>query len=172
VRGGSSATALVRAVTTAVGDVNPRFSVRYTTLAAQVDASLARERLLATLSGVFGALALALAVIGLYGTMSYTLARRRRELGVRIALGAARARVMRLVLAEVGRLVAAGLALGGAAALLATRWVAPFLFGLTPVDPPTWTLAIVTLAAAALAAGALPAWRAAAVDPVQAIRAD
>ena len=135
-----------RAVTRVLAQLNPTFSITYTTLSAQVDASLARERLLATLSAFFGALALLLAVIGLYGTMSYTLAQRRKEIGVRIALGAARSRVMRLVLGEVGRLVAAGVVIGGAIAYLATRWVTPFLFGVSPLDPMTWALATATLA--------------------------
>jgi ABC-type antimicrobial peptide transport system permease subunit len=104
--------------------------------------------------------------------MSYTLAQRRKEIGVRIALGAARSRVVGLVLGEVGRLLALGVVIGGALAYLSTRWVAPFLFGVTPVDPATWVIATMTLAAAALAAGAVPAWRAATADPMLAIRTD
>jgi predicted lysophospholipase L1 biosynthesis ABC-type transport system permease subunit len=169
---GPGASALTPLVTAAIADVNPRVSLSYRTLSAQVNASLARERLLATLSAFFGALALILAVIGLYGTMSYTLAQRRKEIGVRIALGAARSRVVRLVLGEVGRLLALGVTVGGAMAYLCTRWVSPFLFGVTPIDPPTWALATMTLAAAAIAAGAVPAWRAATSDPMTAIRTD
>jgi predicted permease len=169
---GSDAAALTPLVTAAIGELDPRVSLAYTTLAAQVNGSLARERLLAPHSAFVGALALLLAVIGLYGTMSYTLAQRRKEIGVRIALGAARARVMRLVLGEVGRLLAVGVVIGGVMAYLSTRWVAPFLFGVTPVDPVTWVLATMTLAGAALAAGAVPAWRAATADPMVAIRTD
>ena len=172
VRALGSTTPLIPVVTAALAQVNPTLSLTYTTLSAQVNASLARERLLATLSGFFGALALLLAVVGLYGTMSYTLAQRRKEIGVRIALGAARAQVVRLVLGEVGRLVAAGIVIGGVVAYLATRWVTPFLFGVSPVDPMTWVLAAATLAGAALAAGALPAWRAAKSDPMSALRMD
>ncbi|MBV9880620.1 MAG: ABC transporter permease [Gemmatirosa sp.] len=169
-RGAGPATALVPTVTAAMAAMDPRLSLRYTTLAAQVGASLARERLLATLSGFFGALALLLAMVGLYGTMAYTLAQRRREIGVRLALGAARGRVMRLVLGEVGRLVALGVVLGAAGAAAAARLMAPFLFGLSPADPATWALSAAVLSAVALAAGALPAWRAATLDPVSAIR--
>ncbi|MEO8561324.1 MAG: ABC transporter permease [bacterium] len=171
-RGPGAATSLIPAVTASIGAVNPTLSLAYTTLSAQVDASLARERLLATLSAFFGVLALLLAVIGLYGTMSYMLAQRRKEIGVRIALGATRSRVMRLVLGEVGRMLAVGVMIGGGAAYLATRWVAPFLFGVSPIDPTTWIVATATLAGAALAAGALPAWRAATADPMVAIRTD
>jgi len=172
VKGPGAAATLIPLVTRAIADVNPRLSLSYTTLSAQVDASIARERMLATLSTFFGVLALVLAVIGLYGTMSYTLAQRRKEIGVRIALGAARTRVVRLVLGEIGRMLALGVATGSALAYLSMKWIAPFLFGVTPMHPATWLLATTTLAAAALAAGALPAWRAATSDPMLAIRSD
>ena len=171
-RGRGAANSLVRTVTGAVGEVNGSFSIRYRTLAAQMDASLARERLLAMLSGLFGGLALLLAVVGLYGTMAYSVARRRNEIGIRIALGAARTRVMRLVLGEAGRLVGAGLLLGGAVALATTRWISPFLFGLTPADPATWAISALALAGVSVAACALPAWRAARLDPDAVLRAE
>ncbi|HEX7239934.1 MAG TPA: ABC transporter permease, partial [Longimicrobiaceae bacterium] len=139
-RGRGTASSLIPAVTAVVGEVNGSISIRYRTLQAQMDASLARERLLAMLSSLFGGLALLLAVVGLYGTMAYSVARRRNELGIRIALGAAGTRVMRLVLGEGVWLVGAGLLLGSAVALAATRRVAPFLFGLTPADPATWAI--------------------------------
>jgi putative ABC transport system permease protein len=162
--------ALAPAVTAAVGGIDRGVSLRYATLREQVDGSLTQERLLATLSGFFGGLALLLAAVGLYGTMAYSVARRRGEIGIRIALGAARARVVRLVLGEVGRMLLAGVALGMLAAAVMVRRVAPFLFGLAPSDPATWALSALTLAAAAAAAGALPAWRAARVDPMDSLR--
>jgi predicted permease len=171
-RGYGPAGSLVPTVTRVLGRVNGNISLRFTPLQAQLDASLARERLLATLSGFFGGLALLLAVVGLYGTMAYSVAQRRGEIGIRIALGAARARVMRLVLGEAGRLVLAGLVLGAVGALAATRWVESFLFGLTPSDPATWAWSAATLAAVAVAACALPAWRAARMDPSAALRAE
>ncbi len=171
-RGRGTASSLIPAVTAAVGEVNGSISIRYKTLQAQMDASLARERLLATLSSLFGGLALLLAVVGLYGTMAYSVARRRNELGIRLALGAAGARVMRLVLGEGVWLVGAGLVLGGAVALAATRRVAPFLFGLTPADPATWAISALALAAVSVAACALPAWRAARLDPNAVLRAE
>jgi ABC-type antimicrobial peptide transport system permease subunit len=171
-RGRGAASSLIRTVTGAVGEMNGSFSIRYRTLEAQMDASLVRERMLAMLSGLFGGLALLLAVVGLYGTMSYSVARRRNEIGIRIALGAARTRVMRLVLGEAGRLVGAGLLVGGAVALVTTRWIAPFLFGLTPADPATWAISALALAAVSVAACALPAWRAARLDPNAVLRVE
>lgn len=171
-RGRGAASSLIRTVTAALGEVNGNFSIRYRTLEAQMDASLARERLLAMLSGLFGGLALLLAVVGLYGTMAYSVARRRNEIGIRLALGAAQPRVMRLVLGEAGRLVGAGLLLGGAVALATTRWIAPFLFGLSPADPATWAISALALAGVSVAACALPAWRAARLDPNAVLRAE
>ncbi len=152
-----------------MGGINRGISLRYATLSEQVDGSLPRERLLATLSGFFGGLALLLAAVGLYGTMAYSVARRRNEIGIRIALGAARARVIRLVLGEVGRMVVVGVALGGArgargalggALPLRRRRLRPGHLGaLRPHPGP-----------AAPAAGALPAWRAAQLDPMESLR--
>jgi putative ABC transport system permease protein len=169
-RAAGPARTLIPEVTASIGQFNRDLSLHYSTLSELVSGSLARERLLATLSGFFGALALLLAVVGLYGTMAYAVARRRNEIGIRIALGAARARVIRMVLGEVGRLVIAGVLLGAAVAAIATRWLGPFLFGVAASDPTTWTLSALTLAAAALTAGAFPAWRAAQMDPATSLR--
>jgi ABC-type antimicrobial peptide transport system permease subunit len=133
-------------------------------------ASLTRDRLLASLSGFFGALGLLLAVVGLYGTLSYSVARRRNEIGIRIALGAAQRRVMQLVLTEVARMVIVGVALGAVIAVMSTRLVTSLLYGLSPSDPATMIASVVVLAAVALGAGALPAWRASRVDPITALR--
>ncbi|HKG91069.1 MAG TPA: ABC transporter permease, partial [Gemmatimonadaceae bacterium] len=167
---GTPAAALVPAVKAVVAQADPRISLEFTTLAGQLAASLTRERLLATLSGFFGALALLLAVVGLYGTMAYGVARRRTEIGIRLALGAAPARVLRMVLGEAGVLVASGVALGALGALAASRLLASFLFGVTPKDPTTLALSALTLAAAAAAAAAVPAWRAARLDPMVPLR--
>jgi ABC-type antimicrobial peptide transport system permease subunit len=124
------------------------------------------------LSGFFAGLALLLAAIGLYGIISYTVARRRNEIGVRIALGAARTRIIRMVLGDVGGLVGAGLAIGVLLSLAATRLVSTFLYGIQPNDPATLALSALTLAGVAIGAAMLPACRAASVDPMVALRCE
>src|SRR5262249_33668030 len=133
-------------------------------------ASLTRERLLATLSGFFGGLALLLATIGLYGVMSYNVARRRNEIGIRMALGAEGAMVLRMVLREVGLLVGAGVVGGLGATLAATRLIESFVYGRTVRDPLTLAMAAALLGAVALLAGYVPARRAAHMDPMAALR--
>jgi putative ABC transport system permease protein len=169
-RANGPAASLIPGVKAAVDEVNHDITLQFRTLALQVDESLGRERLLATLSGFFGALALALAVIGLYGVMSYNVARRRNEIGIRMALGAEQARVLRMVLGEVAILIVAGLALGLAAAVSSTRLLASFLYRLEPNDPTTLVTACVVLAVSAVVAGLLPARRAAKLDPMTALR--
>jgi predicted permease len=161
---------LITGVKSAMASISPTASLQFTTLSDQVARSLSRDRLLATLATFFGGLALLLALIGLYGTMAYNVARRQNEIGIRIALGAARARVVRMVIGEVGVVVVAGLGLGVGLALAATRLVASFLFGLTASDPVTWIGSAGVLLGVALLAGAAPAWRAARMNPMTALR--
>ena len=163
-------TNLLPAVKSAMGEFNRDVSLEFTTFSTQVDESLVRERLLATLSGFFGALALLLATIGLYGVMSYNVARRRNEIGIRMALGAEQSRVLRMVLGEVSLLIFIGLVAGLAATLATTRYLSSFLYGLSPNDP--WTLgsAAAVLAMVAIFAGYLPARRASRLDPMTALR--
>jgi ABC-type antimicrobial peptide transport system permease subunit len=142
----------------------------YRTLARQIAGSLQRERMLAVLSGLFGALALALAMLGLYGVMSYAVARRRGELGVRIALGAGSGSVVRMILGEVATVVGVGLLIGVVAAVGLTRLVTSLLYSIEPGDPVVYLGAAAILGAVALGAGLIPAWRAARVDPLEAIR--
>jgi ABC-type antimicrobial peptide transport system permease subunit len=130
------------------------------------------QRLLATLSAVFGLLALLLASIGLYGVMAYSVARRTNEVGIRMALGADRQRVIGIIVRETMTLVGGGVLAGVAAAWAATRLIASTLFGLTAMDPLTLAVAISVMTAVALLAGYVPARRAAAVDPVIALRQD
>jgi putative ABC transport system permease protein len=163
-------TSVVSAVKSAIAEVNRDVSLQFKSLAVQVDESLARERLLATLCGFFGALALLLAMIGLYGVMSYNVARRRNEIGIRMALGAEQSRVLRMVLREVAILIAAGLAIGLGAAIGTTRFVESFLYGMKPNDPWTLCSAAIVLALVAAIAGFLPARRASRLDPMTALR--
>jgi ABC-type antimicrobial peptide transport system permease subunit len=139
-------------------------------MADDVAASLTRPRLLAILSGFFGVVALLLAMIGLYGTLSYRVTSRRAEIGVRLALGAARGRVLGMVLSEVGGLIVIGVGIGIALTLAGTRLLASFLFGVTATDPITVAGSTAVLSFVALAAGALPAWHAARLDPMETLR--
>jgi len=141
-----------------------------TTLAQRVDGTVVRERMLAELSGVFGVLALVLACVGLYGTMSYAVARRTSEIGIRMALGARRREMLWMVLRETVLLVAMGVAIGLPAALAATRLLQDYLFELKATDPATIAAAAMMLVAIAVLAGYLPAKRAARVDPMTALR--
>jgi ABC-type antimicrobial peptide transport system permease subunit len=135
-----------------------------------VDKTLVHERIIAWLSAFFGALAVALACIGLYGVMSYTAARRTGEIGVRLALGATRANVLGMVLRESLLLVAMGIALGVPATLAATRGVESLLFGIRASDPATIGGAALLMVAVGIASAYLPARRASCVDPLVALR--
>jgi putative ABC transport system permease protein len=132
--------------------------------------SIRRPRLLAELVGAFAGLALLLAVIGVYGVLSYVVARRHHEIGIRLALGAQRRDVVGLVMRETMLLVGIGVIIGLGAALASTRLIANLLYGLTPNDPLTIALAGMLLLAVAALAGYLPARRAARVDPMVALR--
>jgi putative ABC transport system permease protein len=162
--------ALVASVKSAIIDISPNVSFEFNTLAAQVDKSITRERLLADLSGFFGALALLLATVGLYGVMSYTASKRRGEIGVRLALGAERSNVLRGILREAYVLIAGGLLIGVSAWFAATRFIGSFLYGVTASDPVTLGIAAGLLATAAIMAGYIPARRASRLDPMIALR--
>ncbi|HTX33992.1 MAG TPA: ABC transporter permease [Bryobacteraceae bacterium] len=162
--------ALIPPVKSAIAQLNRGVSIEFTSLAAKVGQSLARERLLALLSGFFGGLALLLAAIGLYGLMSYTIARRRNEIGIRMALGAGPARLLAMVLREVAVLIAAGLTLGLLLCMAMTRLITSLLYGVQPNDPPMLALAAAALGATAALAGYLPARRASRMDPMAALR--
>ncbi|MGH7668895.1 MAG: ABC transporter permease, partial [Gemmatimonadaceae bacterium] len=170
IRGNGTPASLIPAVKTAAARLSPSISLEFTTLDEQISRSVARPRLLAVLSGFFGALALLLAVIGLYGTISYTVTRRRNEIGIRMALGAAGGRVLGMIVGEAGRLVAIGLAAGVLLSLATTRFVSSFLFDVTPTDPTLLLLSALVLGAVAMGAALLPAWRASGVDPMDALR--
>jgi ABC-type antimicrobial peptide transport system permease subunit len=161
---------LTAGVKRAVGEVSPQSTINFQVLREQVQNSLMRERLMATLSGFFGLLALVLACVGLYGIMSYGVASRTNEIGIRMALGAPPRGVRLMVLRESLLLVLVGIAFGLPAALTAPRLVSAFLFGLTPSDPLSICLAALAMCVVALAAGYIPARRASRVDPMVALR--
>jgi len=164
---------MTTAIQKAVQSVEPRlpiFAVK--TQEAQIAELVTQERLFASLSSFFGLLALILVAIGLYGVMSYTVARRTHEIGVRMALGAQAADALRLVMRETLWLALTGVALGVPAALAAMRWIESQLFGLTPHDPMTITMVTLLLMAVMAIAGYLPARKAARVDPLVALRCD
>ncbi|HTT62737.1 MAG TPA: FtsX-like permease family protein, partial [Bryobacteraceae bacterium] len=139
-------------------------------LKTQILERLLPERLMATLSGFFGFLAAVLATVGLYGVMSYVVVRRSNEIGIRMALGAGRSEVIRMILREALVLTGAGLLAGTALTLAAGRAIAAMLFHLRPYDARTIALAAGSLALVALAASLAPAWRAAKLDPMAALR--
>ena len=140
------------------------------TLSGVVAGSLFAARMGAVLLAVFGSLALLLAAIGLYGVMSYTVSRRTREIGIRMALGAATGNVLRLVLKEGMSLVGSGVAVGLIVAAAVTRLLASFLYGVSPLDAATFIAIPMVLALVAFLASYLPARRAAKVDPMIALR--
>jgi predicted permease len=155
---------LLRAFDSRLAPWDPR------TLTEQVDESLYQEKLVSTLSGFFGVLALVLACIGLYGTMAYAIARRINEIGVRMALGAQRSQVLQMVLREALMLAVIGVAIGLPAAWAATRSIGGMLYGLKPTDPATILAATLLMTSVAVFAGYLPARRAARLDPMVALR--
>jgi putative ABC transport system permease protein len=171
VRAATGAPALLSAgVASVLTSVNRNLAFSFRPLAEDVDATLVQERLVAAVSGFFGALALLLAGLGLYGVTSYAVTRQRREIGIRLALGASPPHVVRQVLARVAIMVVTGLAIGTAVSVWATRFIATLLFGLEPRDPITFGGSALTLAAVGLLAGIIPALGAASIDPAQTLR--
>ncbi len=140
------------------------------TLEKQMEDSLVTERLVASLSSVFGVLATLLASIGLYGVMAYTVARRTREIGIRMAIGAGKGDVLSLVMREVFLLLAIGMAIALPASWLLSQYVRSQLYGVDPVDPLSVTSAVIAITAVALLAGYVPARRATQIDPMRALR--
>ena len=167
---GMSAGSVVPAIKEAIMQSAPEAIIDFGMLQTQLRDSLLRERLMATLSGFFGLLAVVLATIGLYGVISYTVARRTNEIGIRVALGAQRGDVLAMIMREAGTMLLIGLAVGAVLTLIVARAAASMLYGLKPHDPLTLTLAIVALTLVAAVASFLPAHRAARLDPMAALR--
>jgi len=140
------------------------------TQAAEIQQAVSQEIMFARLCSGFAMLALAIACVGLYGTISYSVARRTGEIGIRMALGAQRVGVVWMVLREVLGLAAVGLTIGASTALATSKFVESFLYGIRHNDPRALTVAVVTLVGAALLAGYVPALKASRIDPMTAIR--
>lgn len=161
---------LISSIESRASELNPAMVLRFGVLKAEIREGLLRERLMATLSAFFGGLATVLAMVGLYGIVSYLVMKRRSEIGLRMALGASRADILLMVLREAMTLLGIGLAAGTALSLLLANAAASMLYGLKPRDPLTLAAAIVAMTLVALAASLLPAHRAATVDPMTVLR--
>ena len=172
IRAAGSLAGVATAVETVMRARLPGVPVATRSFTAQVESSIRREILMARLASFFGALALALGAVGLYGLLGYLVTQRTGEIGIRMALGARRGQVIRMVLGGGLRLVAIGLALGLPLVAGIARLVAGLLFDLSPTDAPTIAAAVAVLTATALAAGLLPARRASRVDPMTALRCE
>ena len=161
---------LVRSITEALRAADRDLVFSFRTMADQINASLVQDQLIALLSGFFGALALLLAGLGLYGMTAYAVACRRGEIGIRMALGSTRARTMRFVVSRAAGAVLAGIAIGVGLSLWASRFVTTLVFGVEPRDLTTLAIAALTLTVLAIAATSLPAFRASRLDPASVLR--
>ena len=170
VRSTATAAQSIGAIGGTLNAIDPKITVRYSRLSTQVSEALLQERLMARLAVLFGIVALSLAVVGLYGLVSYSVATRRAEIGMRVALGATRSGILVMILGDVGRMMIAGVAAGSALALLASRGVGSLLFELAPTDLTTLAMAGAALLLTGLIAALLPARRAAGTDPLSALR--
>jgi predicted permease len=163
-------TSLIGSLKETIGNVNPGIDLDFKVMKTRIHESLLQDQLMATLSGFFGFLAALLAAIGLYGVISYMVVQRTKEIGIRMAIGAERMDVLRLILREAGMLTIAGLVIGSGLALGSAQAAKSLLYGLKPRDPITLLAAVVLLSAVAAFASFLPAYRASKLDPLIALR--
>lgn len=170
VRSNEAPASLILSLKDTAAKSSPEIVLNFSILRTSIVQKLTREQLMATLSGVYGALATVLAMVGVYGIISYMVIRRSSEMGLRIAFGAKRRSVVGIVLREAAGLVAGGLVVGTGVAIACATTVRTLLYGIKPVDPMTLIVAAGGLLTVALAASLLPAIRAASVDPIQALR--
>jgi ABC-type antimicrobial peptide transport system permease subunit len=157
-------------VARAVAGAHPAIAFELQTMSRQVRNALLRERLMAALSGGFAVLAVVLAAVGLYGLLAYGVARRRTEIGIRLALGSTRAGIVRMVVRELALLVPLGVGAGLGLAIWSGRAAGALLYGLQPSDPWTLALGVVALITVAVLASVIPAVRAARLEPTVALR--
>ncbi|HVZ47763.1 MAG TPA: ADOP family duplicated permease [Gemmatimonadaceae bacterium] len=172
VRTTGSVTAIASVVRNAMRAVDPDVAIEAAPLQDIVSRSVNERRFTMIVLGTFAAVALLLAIAGVYAVISYAVAQRRREIGIRLALGATRGRVRTMVLGSAAAAIAPGLLLGAAGAIAAARALATLVYGVSPSDPPSLALALAALGVAGLLSGLLPAVRATRVDPLLAIRMD
>ena len=165
IRTASQPLAVTRAAEAVITGINKSISLKFNTLEEQVGDSLRKDQLLATLSGFFGGLALLLAMIGLYGVLAYMVTQRRKEIGIRMALGAGKNSILRLIMRDVSILLLAGVIVGVGISLWATHFMQKMLYELNPRDAKTIIFSVIVLSVVALLAGYLPARRAARLDP-------
>ena len=170
IRSGIGMAGMLPPLRDAVMGVNPEIDLQFKVLRTQIRESLVQDELMATLCGFFGGLAILLAGIGLYGVISYTVAQRTNEIGIRMALGSQPSGIVHLIVREVSVVIAIGVAAGVALTLAGSKTASSLLFGLKPRDPVTIAAAVLILAAIGLVASAIPARRAARLDPMQALR--
>jgi ABC-type antimicrobial peptide transport system permease subunit len=172
IRSSETLFSLIPSLKNAAANNSPEIVAGFSLLRASIREHLGRERLMAALSGFYGALAITLSAIGLYGVMSYSVARRTGEIGIRITVGASKGRILVMIVREAFILLGLGLAFGMVFVIVAGRSVQSFLFGMKPTDPVTVFSAIAGMTLVALGASFLPAHRAASVDPMQALRSE
>jgi putative ABC transport system permease protein len=170
IRSSLSLTSLIASLKHTIADVNPGIDLEFTVLQTRIHNSLLQDELMATLSGFFGFLAALLAAIGLYGVISYMVVQRTKEIGIRMAIGAERMDVVKMILREAGMLTVAGLVIGTGLALGSAQAAKSLLYGLKPRDPLTLVMAVILLSAVATLASLLPAHRASKLDPLTALR--
>ena len=161
---------LTRSIEAAIREVDPALSLEFNPLADRVSAAMTRERLVAVISGAFGALALSLACVGLYGITAYAVSRRRAEIGVRLALGAGPSRVIRLVMRGLTWPLVGGITVGAVLSVWLAQFIGTLTWGVDARDPVTFAGAATILAAVGALAGWVPARRASRIDPVAVLR--
>jgi ABC-type antimicrobial peptide transport system permease subunit len=170
VRSSAPLSEVTTAVRQKIGSVSPGVSMEFVVLETYIEDQLVPERVLAMLSGAFGLVAALLAMTGLYGVISYVVVLRRGDIGIRMALGASRQNIISAILRQTFFLLLIGITIGIVGALLVGRTVSALLFGVSPADFPTLSLASIALASVALVAGFIPAWRATRIDPLVVLR--
>jgi putative ABC transport system permease protein len=161
---------LMNTVQSRIQQANPQIAMKYTTMDAMVGESIAAERFRSVLIASFAGVGLLLAMLGVYGTMAYSVAQRTFEIGVRMAFGAEKGMVLRMILLHAAKLACWGIALGLALSLAITRLISSMLMGVHAMDPLSLAVAATLLLVTAAVAAATPAWRASQVDPMVVLR--